>query len=55
MLRVGGGAAIAAGQNFAVAHEAGNHHFCGVGDRRRQQFSGVALGLGAIGEVLAHA
>ena len=55
MLGVAGGAAIAAGKNFAAVDQAGRHRFNGGGNRRRHHFDGIKFGVGAVFEVLGNA
>lgn len=55
MLRIGSRAAIAAGEDFAVVHQALQHDFSGLRGGRAQHFGGLLLGFDALGEMLGHA
>ncbi len=55
MLRVTGGAAIAATENLAAVEQAFHHHLAGGGDHLGQHFAGLGLGFHAFGEQLSDA
>ena len=55
MLRVGGGSAVAAGQDLAVAEQARREQVRGAGDRRGERIGRGELQLRAVGEMRADA
>ena len=55
VLGVGRRAAVAAGEDLAVGHQAVGHGFDGRGDGGGHEFEGGQLGLGAVIELLGDA